>query len=94
MEVLKMKGIITVIGEDKVGIIYNVAKILAEKNVNVEDISQTVMQNYFTMMMMVNLSNMNCDFKELKDSLEGLGEEIGLSIKVQLEDLFKSMHNI
>ncbi|WP_303861831.1 ACT domain-containing protein [Alkalibaculum bacchi] len=89
-----MKGVITVIGKDKVGIIYNVTKILSEKKVNVEDISQTVMQNYFTMMMMVNLSNMDCDFKELKDSLEALGEEIGLSIKVQLEDLFKSMHNI
>lgn len=89
-----MKGIITVIGEDKVGIIYNVTKVLAEKQVNIEDISQTVMQNYFTMMMMVNLSNMNCDFKELQDSLESLGEEIGLSIKVQLEGLFKSMHNI
>ncbi|RBP68922.1 ACT domain-containing protein [Alkalibaculum bacchi] len=89
-----MKGVITVIGKDKVGIIYNVTKVLAEKKVNVEDISQTVMQNYFTMMMMVNLSNMDCDFKELKDSLEALGEEIGLSIKVQLEDLFKSMHNI
>ena len=89
-----MKGVITVIGKDKVGIIYNVTRVLAEKKVNIEDISQTVMQNYFTMMMMVNLSNMDCDFKELKDSLETLGEEIGLSIKVQLEDLFKSMHNI
>ena len=94
MEVLKMKGIITVIGKDKVGIIYKVTKVLAEKKVNVEDISQTIMQDYFTMMMMVNLSNMDCDFKELKKSLESLGEEIGLSIKVQLEDLFNSMHNI
>ena len=90
----KIKGVITVIGKDKVGIIYNVSKILAEKQVNVEDISQTIMQDYFTMMMMVNLSDMNCEFVELKDALESLGKEIGLSIKVQLEDLFTSMYNI
>ncbi|MGI6537780.1 MAG: ACT domain-containing protein [Caldicoprobacterales bacterium] len=89
-----MKGIITVIGKDRVGIIYNITKILTEKNVNVEDISQTIMQSYFTMMMIVNLSNMNCEFKELKDSLETLGSELGISIKIQLEDLFNAMQNI
>jgi ACT domain-containing protein len=89
-----MKGIITVIGKDRVGIIYNITKILTEKNVNVEDISQTIMQSYFTMMMIVNLSNMNCEFKELEDSLETLGSELGISIKIQLEDLFNAMQNI
>ena len=89
-----MKAIITVIGKDKVGIIYAVAKILAESNVNIEDISQTILQDYFTMMMLVNLSNMNCDFNQLKERLENLGEEINLSIRIQREEIFNYMHNI
>ncbi len=89
-----MKGIITVIGKDKVGIIYAVTKILAENNVNVEDISQTVLQDYFTMMMLVNLSKLNCDFNNLKCQLEKLSEEIGLSVKIQREEIFHYMHNI
>ncbi|NLO97404.1 MAG: ACT domain-containing protein, partial [Peptococcaceae bacterium] len=83
-----MKAIITVIGKDKVGIIYAVTKILAESNVNIEDISQTILQDYFTMMMLVNLSNMNCDFNQLKERLENLGEEINLSIRIQREEIF------
>ncbi|MPW27096.1 ACT domain-containing protein [Alkalibaculum sp. M08DMB] len=89
-----MKGIITVIGKDKVGIIYGISKILSENNVNVEDISQTVLQDYFTMMMLVNLSNVKCDFNELKELLESYGVEIGLSIKIQREEFFNTMHNI
>jgi ACT domain-containing protein len=89
-----MKGIITVIGQDKVGIIFGISKILSEKNVNVEDISQTVLQEYFTMMMLVNLSNMNCEFNELRELLENLGSQIGLSIKIQREEFFNTMHSI
>jgi ACT domain-containing protein len=89
-----MKGIITVIGKDKVGIIFAVTKILAENNVNIEDISQTILQDYFTMMMLVNLSNISCDFNQLKDKLEELGNEIGLSIRIQREEIFDYMHNI
>lgn len=89
-----MKGIITVIGQDKVGIIFGISKILSEKNVNVEDISQTVLQEYFTMMMLVNLSNMNCEFNELRELLENLGLQIGLSIKIQREEFFNTMHSI
>lgn len=89
-----MKGIITVIGQDRVGIIYGVTKILAENNVNVEDISQTIMQNNFTMMMMVGLSDMTCDFSTLKDKLDELGKEIGLSVKIQREEIFSYMHTI
>jgi len=89
-----MKGIITVIGKDRVGIIFGISKILSEKNVNVEDISQTVLQDYFTMMMLVDLSNMNCDFNELKDLFENLGSQIGLSIKIQREEFFNTMHSI
>ncbi|UWG97807.1 ACT domain-containing protein [Dehalobacter sp. DCM] len=89
-----MKGIITVIGKDKVGIIYGVTKILAENNVNVEDISQTIMQDYFTMMMMVNLTEMNCDFSMLKEKLENFGKEISLSVKIQREEIFNYQHTI
>ncbi|NLL53312.1 MAG: ACT domain-containing protein [Peptococcaceae bacterium] len=89
-----MKAIITVIGKDKVGIIYAVTKILTENNVNIEDISQTILQDYFTMMMLVNLSKMNCDFNRLKEQLDILGDEIGLSIKIQREEIFNYMHNI
>ncbi|AFV02998.1 ACT domain protein [Dehalobacter sp. UNSWDHB] len=89
-----MKGIVTVIGKDKVGIIYGVTKILMERNVNVEDISQTIMQDYFTMMMLVNLSNIKCDFSVLKEELDALGKEIGLSVKIQREEIFDYMHNI
>jgi len=89
-----MKGIITVVGRDKVGIIYAVTKVLAENNVNIEDISQTILQGYFTMMMLVNLSNTSCEFNKLKEKLETLGEEIGLSIKIQREEIFHYMHNI
>lgn len=89
-----MKGIITVIGQDKVGIIYGISKILAEKSVNVEDISQTILQNYFTMMMLVDLSHMKCEFNELKELLESFGTEIGLSVKIQREEFFNTMHSI
>ncbi|NTW72459.1 MAG: ACT domain-containing protein [Eubacteriaceae bacterium] len=89
-----MKAIITVIGKDRVGIIYNVSQILADNNVNVEDISQTIMQDYFTMMMLVDLSKLKCDFNTLKDILEKKGDEIGLSIRIQREEIFKTMHTI
>ena len=89
-----MKSIITVIGKDNVGIIHAVSKILMENNVNIEDISQTIMQDYFTMMMLVNLKDMHCDFNKLKDVLESIGEEIGISIKIQRQEFFESMHKI
>ncbi|MGI5902162.1 MAG: ACT domain-containing protein [Desulfitobacteriia bacterium] len=89
-----MKAIITVIGKDRVGIIYAVTKILAENNVNIEDISQTILQNYFTMMMLVNLTNMKGDFNDLKRKLEDLEEKMGLSIRIQREEIFNYMHNI
>ena len=88
------KGIITVVGKDKVGIIYSVAKVLAENNVNVEDISQTILQDYFTMMMLVNLSNVSCEFLELQNTLEDLEKELGLSIRIQREEIFNYMHEI
>ena len=82
-----MKAIVTVVGQDRVGIIAAVCAKLAEFNVNVLDISQTVMQGYFTMMMATEVSGCNVPLAELAASM-------GLSIRVQREDIFQSMHRI
>lgn len=89
-----MKGILTVNGKDKPGIIYGVTKILAENGVNVEDISQTIRQGYFNMMMIVNISELTCDFNCLKEKLEGFGQEIGIAVKIQREEIFNEMHMV
>lgn len=89
-----MRALVTVIGKDRTGIIYNVSQILAENNVNIEDISQTIMNSFFTMIMLVDLSKMDIPFNSLKDSLEKRGEEIGMSIRIQHEDLFNAMHTL
>ena len=89
-----MKSFITVIGNDTVGIIANLSRILADRNVNILDINQTVMQEMFTMIMMVDTSKLNCDFSELADKLTGYGKETGLSVRIQREEIFNSMHRI
>lgn len=88
------KAIISVIGEDKVGIIYGVTKILSENNINVLDISQTILQNMFTMMMIVDVENTTNDFGAIADILSKEGQKLGVDIKIQLESIFKSMHRI
>jgi ACT domain-containing protein len=89
-----MRAIITVIGKDKVGITAGVSSVLADNKINILDISQTVMQEYFTMMMLVDLSSMEINMTDLKDLLTHKGQELGVSIKVQHEDIFQSMHRI
>lgn len=89
-----MKAVITVIGQDKVGIIARISTILAEAKVNILDISQTILQEYFTMMMLVDLSDNKYSLEELKIRLNETGESLGLSVKLQHEDIFKSMHRI
>ena len=89
-----MKAIVTVVGKDRVGIIAGVCIKLAEYNVNVLDISQTVMQGYFTMMMAVDTSASNLPLAELSRNMEEAGNEMGLSIRVQREDIFEAMHRI
>lgn len=89
-----MKAFITVIGDDKIGIIHGVTGVLQEARVNVLDISQTRLQNYFTMIMLVDLAEMKIDFIELKNKLDALGESLQLIIKLQHEDIFNSMHKI
>ena len=89
-----MKAIVTVVGKDRVGIIASVCTQLAAFNVNVLDISQTVMQGYFTMMMVVEVSMCNVPLAELVTKMDALGREMGLSIRVQREDIFEAMHRI
>ena len=89
-----MKAIVTVIGQDKPGIIAQVSTALAENQVNIEDISQTLMQNNFTMLMLCDLEKSILSLNELKVRLVELGEQIGVSIHVQHEDIFNAMHKI
>jgi ACT domain-containing protein len=89
-----MKAIVTVIGKDKVGIIAQVSGVLAENMVNILDISQTTLQDYFTMIMLVDLTNMKVSFSDLSRKLNEKGETIGLQIKIQREEVFEAMHKI
>ena len=89
-----MKAIVTVVGKDRVGIIAAVCGQLAAYNVNVLDISQTVMQGYFTMMMAVEVSGSEISFSELAKVLEQHGKELNLSIRLQREDIFEAMHRV
>lgn len=89
-----MKAIITVIGKDRVGIISSISTILAENNINILDISQTIMQDIFTMIMAVDISKMASSFSELSEKLEAKGAQLGLSVRIQHEDIFNSMHRI
>ena len=89
-----MKAVLTVIGKDKKGIIAKVSNLLAEKDANILDISQTILDEYFTMIMLVDLSAINTSLKELNEVLVTLGENTGVSIRMQHEDVFNSMHSI
>ena len=89
-----MKAIVSVIGKDKRGIIAKVTTGLWEMNINVEDISQTIMQDYFTMIMLVDLSEANLKFDEIASKLKELGETIGVDIRIQNEAIFNAMHRV
>lgn len=89
-----MKAIITVIGQDQIGIIAKTSSALADYGVNILDISQTILDEYFTMIMVVDLNNMTVSFEDMVNVLEEKEKSIGVSIKMQREDLFKSMHKI
>ncbi len=89
-----MKAIVTVVGKDQVGIMAGVCTELAKYNVNVLDISQTVMQGYFTMMMVTGVEQISVPLAELVNRMEQLGKDMGLSIRVQREDIFEAMHRI
>ena len=89
-----MKAVITVIGRDMVGILAKVTAICAEKNVNVTEVTQSVLQDMFAMIMLTDISGMTQDFSDFVDQMDKLGEELGLSIHVMHEDIFNSMHRI
>ena len=89
-----MRAVITVIGKDTVGILAKVSGICSEYKANVIDVTQTVMQDLFAMVMLVNIDNITGEFSVFSDRLKALGEEQNLSIHVMHEDLFNSMHRI
>lgn len=87
------RAIVSVIGKDQVGIIAKVTNVLADQQVNILDISQTILQDFFTMMMLVDVSQYK-DLDSLQLQLKELGESLGLTINLQLEDIFKAMHRV
>lgn len=94
MENVNNKTIITVLGHDTVGIIAKVCTYLAENSINVLDISQTIVSGYFNMMMIVDMAGSKVPFSECAAALDQIGEEIGVAIKCQKEEIFEKMHRI
>ena len=88
------KAIITVVGKDTVGIIAKVCTYLADHKINILDISQTIVQGYFNMMMIVDITNLEGEFGQMAQELEVLGEDIGVKVKIQREEIFTKMHPI
>ncbi|MDR0906282.1 MAG: ACT domain-containing protein [Oscillospiraceae bacterium] len=89
-----MRAIVTVVGNDRVGIIAEVSTLLAQSGVNILDISQTVLQEFFTMVMLVDTAAYSGPFAELAELLETRGRDIAMSIRIQREDIFEAMHRI
>lgn len=89
-----MKAIITVVGLDRVGIIGELCTVLAGMQINIEDISQTLMRNFFTMIMLVDTSNANKTLDEIGEALRIKEQEMGVSLRIQREDIFYAMHRV
>ncbi len=89
-----MRVIVTVYGLDRVGIIYGVCRLLAQANINVLDISQTVMQELFTMTMLADMSEATEEMTTIRARLDELGKELGVHIRIQSEDIFTAMHTV
>ncbi|GHV39352.1 UPF0237 protein [Clostridia bacterium] len=89
-----MRGVITVIGKDKVGIIAKICAFLADEGINVLDISQTIVQGFFNMLMIVDMGDTGDRFGEIDLSLKNLGELVGVDIKLQSEEIFDAMHRV
>ncbi|MGM9928186.1 MAG: ACT domain-containing protein [Bacillus sp. (in: firmicutes)] len=87
------KAIVSVIGKDQIGIIAKVTNILAKQKVNILDISQTILQDFFTMMMVVDASNLN-NLEQLQTELKRAGDELNVTINIQLEEIFTAMHRV
>ncbi len=89
-----MKAVVTVIGKDRVGIMSSVCNLLTKYNINILDVSQTVMEDFFTMVMLVDISACSVRVADLSDAMAKAGEEQNLSIRIQREDIFQAMHRI
>ena len=89
-----MRAIVTVIGKDKAGIIAEVSTVLANNKINIEDISQTIVSDFFTMVMLCDFSKSKVTIEEIKQELNRVGDRIGVSIHIQHEDIFNAMHNV
>jgi len=89
-----MNAIVTVVGRDKVGIIAAVCTLLAEKNVNILDISQTILQGAFTMVMALDMEKSSVSLTDLANSLDELGDKMDIFIRIQREEIFDAMHKI
>lgn len=88
------KIIITIVGKDRVGIVAKTCAYLSENNMNILDITQTILQEYFNMMMIVDIANAKKSFDDMAKELEKVGEEIGVTIRCQREEIFTNMHRI
>ena len=93
-EVINMRAVVTVIGKDNVGILHKVSGICADMGANVIEVTQSVLQDMFAMIMLVDITGMEKDFSEMVDRMTELGEKLGLSIHTMHEDIFNSMHTI
>ena len=89
-----MKAILTVIGKDKVGIIAGVSNELQRLNINILDVNQTIIDEFFTMIMMIDLKLSNSNFEEIKKSLELKGKQLGVDVKIQREEIFNSIYSV
>lgn len=89
-----MNAFVSVLGMDQKGIIKEVTTILSDSSINILDINQTIVEGYFTMVMFVDLSDLTTDFSSLKESLNHLGNSLGLEIKIQHEKIFTAMHTL
>lgn len=89
-----MRAVVTVVGKDKTGIIAKVSAFLAERKVNILDISQTIMEDYFAMIMLVDLSGATTELSRLAEECSEMGKQIGMSVHVQHEEIFNAMHSV
>lgn len=88
------RAIVTIIGSDRVGIIAGIANVISDANVNILDISQSVIREFFTMIMMVDLSSASGSFEDLRQKLVAKGEQLGVRVDIQREEIFQAMHRI
>ena len=91
---LSGRAIITIIGSDRVGIIAGISNVLADANVNILDISQSVIREYFTMIMMVDIAAASISFEALRQALDDRGHQLGVKVEIQREEIFQAMHRI